>query len=369
TKLDIVNNFENKAEKKAGKFDRNNIEAAREIAKEYYDQDYPQMEKQEELLKKEIFENIETHNILSLLTPTTFFQLTGKEVGSHGYQNAIAYYIYLLELKRDFVWFYFERTFFNNPKEMINFIKGDENIFRAKSLVPANYGAGLSVSVLWILVAAILAYFSFKRMLFPLPKSPEAFSTVDIRLNQGNSTGMSIDDTEVEGLIEQLINVFYGEFKEFPGKISIDDQDIVNKKKKDFMYITNPHQLPGQIKTGSFITITAGLANIPVQELKNELEEDDLKKRLKDIGNEKKSKILLKVAELKKCRLYIFNDFFLKIPGKSKHLLGNRIEALKNNGAAIVQLYSCINVYPKPDSMASFVFEKGKYIDLIGSRQ
>ncbi|MCP4148000.1 MAG: hypothetical protein GY757_09655, partial [bacterium] len=35
TKLDIVNNFENKAEKKAGKFDRNNIEAAREIAKEY----------------------------------------------------------------------------------------------------------------------------------------------------------------------------------------------------------------------------------------------------------------------------------------------------------------------------------------------
>jgi hypothetical protein len=151
-KMQVVNDFENRCEEKAGKFSRDNIDMERQFVEEYWSNDYRQIEALEDRLKSEIAENIDRYRNTAILTPATFYRLTGSEVSSRGYENFLDFYSYLQEMKRKFVRFYLDRVYYNNPKELVSFIKGDENIFYARSRLGENYWHGMLIMGLYCFV-------------------------------------------------------------------------------------------------------------------------------------------------------------------------------------------------------------------------
>lgn len=165
-KLDIVNQFENDSNKKYGNFDRKNITTARIVIEGYWKYVYKELNKIETELIGSLKNLDKTTNRISILTPTTFYNLTSVEVSSKGYRDYIRRLLYLIELQGRFVRFYIDRCFYNDPDVLVPFVKGNENLYRSLSYLPRQFTAGAAVQMLYILILATAAMSRFERLVY-----------------------------------------------------------------------------------------------------------------------------------------------------------------------------------------------------------
>jgi len=360
--FDIVTEFEKRCADKEGKFDRKKIGTFRKLVEEYWNNDFKKIEALEEMLKREIESTIHRINRLAIFSPATFYMLTCSEISGKGYGSYLLYYSYVQSMRRKFVRFWIDRVFYNDPKEMVSFIKGDENIFRSASRLPDNFGSGMSVILFYIIVLFFVSYFRVNRILFPQPEKARAFDEMEIDLGTGKRSAFR---SGISDFSNQFLNVFFGKPRGLKWKVSIDGKDIVNKGKREFVYLPHPDNIPGDLKAGHLLYLFKRLYNLSKEELagiKTGFDKDKLSKPFGKLEKKDKALLFLRVAELKKSSVYIFKDFLSGIPFENRDELTNITNGLKSDGTVVVDLVTGDTHSFSADELSTIFYNEGKYI-------
>lgn len=158
-----------------------------DMVRSRWDREYKQLRGIESERIKRIRDRVETYQTLSAFLPTSFYFSINKELSSKGFQNFIDFYEYAYDMKHEFMKFYVERKFYRAMKKgekVEPFIKGNEDLFYAKSQLPASFAFGLAVSLIWIGGLALLFGFRFHRLFVSQPKIPEEKYRLDLKKNK-----------------------------------------------------------------------------------------------------------------------------------------------------------------------------------------
>jgi hypothetical protein len=382
-KLRIVTEFENWAKEK-GK--EENPPSNKEFA-EAHKESIKKMQELERKRNARILPYINRLQFISMLYPSTFYLAVNREIGSSGYQGIWDFFQYALDKKGRFIidfynprrtkeieWFAInqakqiekaietgikEKTQTQKngkeevkqespneigpPPKVESFIKGDENLFVAKSQLPHYFWLGLLLASIYITAFSFLSFFFFQISVFYVSREESGkgknggFAEFKIELQFGRcevvlSRGRVIRD--------HFYNVFSGRNKKFTGKIIKDDQDIAaNVEKHDLLYICPPEFIPFDIKSRDLVIFIGRLVKTPWKQLKDILDKFDpsiSKKTFGDLEEEEKARVLLAAALLKKSNNYIFYEFVKGMPADYLRKFRQRLQQLKDEKACIL---------------------------------
>ena len=353
--------FEKYCRKIAGSFKRSQIDIERKFAEDYWKTYNKSIHAREGKLKSSIESNIDKLGKLSVLFPSTFFMNTGNEMSSLGYLNFIDFYEYGREMKQKFVRFYIDRTFYNDPKVLVSFLKGNEDIFISRGRLPHYFVYGILLNLFYAAAILFFAYLRFKRRLFPAPKKAGQFNNIKITIAKNKIITFSVDRLE---FIHQMLNVFFGQLKKPGLKITVEGKDITAGLKQGFAYLVNPRHFPGELKPGQLLSLCKRLFNLTDEEIKKIIHASGIKimdKPFSDIEMADKARFLLALVEARTPGIIIFNDFTGGITGGSRSELAERVEKLKDEGAIIIDIVSSESYWLEPDTRVTAAFDDGIY--------
>ena len=353
--------FERRAEAENKKFDRKNMEGARKMIERFLKKDYQNIQAHEGKLKSRIESTIDTLDKLSVLFPSTFYMNTSNEMSSLGYLNFIDFYQYGMEMRQKFVRFYIDRTFYNDPRVLVSFLKGNEGIFISRGRLPHYFVHGILLNLFYAAAILLFAYLRFQRRLFPAPQKPGQFNHININITKNRIITFSIDRLE---FVEQLVNVFFSKLNKLGLKITMEGKDITAGLKKGFAYLVNPRHLPGDLKPGQLLSLCKRLFNLSHEEIKKIIHAGGIKimdKPFSVIEEADKAGFLLDLVEARTPGVIIFNDFTAGIPGKSRGRLAERVDILKDNGVTIIDIVTGESYWLEADSRVTAAFDDGIY--------
>jgi hypothetical protein len=312
-------------------------------------------------LKSRIESTIDTLGRLSVLFPSTFYMNTGNEISSLGYLSFIDFYKYGMEMKQKFVRFYIDRTFYNDPKLLVSFLKGNEDIFINRSRLPRYFVHGILLNLFYAAAILLFAYLRFKRRLFPAAQKTGQFNHININIDKSKIITFSIDRLE---FVEQLLNVFFRQLNKFGLKITMEGKDISAGLKKGFAYLVNHRHLPGDLRPGQLLLLCKRLFNLSDEEIKKIM--DSCKRKIMDkpfsvIEEEDKAGFLLALVEARPPGIIIFKDFIAGIPGKSRGRLSERVDILKEKGVTIIDIVTGDSYWLVADSRVTVAYDDGIY--------
>ena len=365
--FETIVKFEIRAEAENKKFNRKNIVGARKIIKGFIENDYPKIHAHEGELKKRIESTIDTLSGISILCPTTFYMSSSNEMSSLGYLNFIAFYQYGREMKKKFVLFYIDRTYYHDPKVVVCFIKGNEDIFICSSRLPHYFLPGILLHLFYAAAILFFAYLRSGKWLFPSPKKPGQFNRIDINILKGRIITFSVDRIE---FINQLENAFFGKLKKLSWKIIMAGIDITTGLKREFAYLVNPRHLPGELKPIHLLSLFKRLLNLTNEEMDkiiNDCGKNIMEKYFSVIDMMDKAGFLLALVEVRTPGIIVFNAFTEGIPGKSRGELAERVEKLAEKGALIIDIVCGESYWLEPDTRVTAAFDDCNYKVLTNS--
>ncbi len=345
-KLKILTDFEKKAFEKTQRYksidEKKNSD--RLSGQSYWVNEFKRIQSIEKRMENEIRENARLFQNLSLIFPTSFYIAAANEINSRGYENVIDFYAYVQTLKEQFVRYYINKKFYSNYSTVESFVKGDENIFWARSRLPGNLAAGMAFTLLFIVGFFVLSFFRFKRFLFNQPgTTAEDINGLDVELKEGETYVLLTSGSVINN---QLYNFFSGEAKGFKEMVRLNNVNLAleeNKsKRRDFTYLCHPGKVPGDINVGDFITFIKNLlkaSNKAISELYIQLGIEHIEdKCFMEISAEEIGRILLAAAKLNKSKIYMFQDFVRGTPADFVTRFIEELQTLKDQGAAILYL-------------------------------
>ena len=338
--------FEKKSEEKYGKFNKKNIVSERELVEDYWANDYPEITKVEESLKNEISGVIDKYKKLSILFPTSFYNLTALEVSSRGYENYLDFYNYSQENQKKFSRFWLDRVFYNDQKELVFFIKGDENIFNGKSRIPGNFVPGVVLHLFYAVALLLGSYIRFKKWLYaPIDKKTFNKKDRDIRLKRGK---INVLYSHRPGLRDQLYLLFSG--KSIKRKshapsfnVTLEGETISEVSTKDgFVYICHPSAIPGDIKAVDLISFIARTNGVPAAEkaaISRSLSAELLySKNFNRLEPHQQADVLLSALPYIKGNIYLVDQVGKEVPLLILVKLKDQLAALVKRGALVIYL-------------------------------
>jgi ABC-type transport system involved in multi-copper enzyme maturation permease subunit/ABC-type cobalamin/Fe3+-siderophores transport system ATPase subunit len=345
-KLQVVNSFEDYIEDKYGKFDNDNIEAERQIVEDYFNNHYTKMERIEEVFKGKLEEHILLFKQLSVLTPITFHNLTASEVSSRGYTNYFAFYGYLQELRRRFLRFWIDCVYYHNPKVMVNFVKGDENLFYAKSRLPDNFGTGVVVNLGYIIIMLAASFFLFKRALFRLDKKEiESLGDRDIEVKTNEVSVWKIKPGKGKAFNKMFFTLLSREIdrlasKGFKAVVKIGEVNIAAEKiNKSLAYFPRAEAFPGELKVKDLAWYNAKSTGLTRQETIALLEKPEIKslarKKFKHLDDNEEVDAVLVLTYFTKADIYLIVDLATGYDQESAIKLNDRMTQLNEDSVVI----------------------------------
>jgi hypothetical protein len=338
--------FERKSEEKYGKFDEKNIVSEREIIEDLWKNHYPEIAQIEENLKNEISRVIEKYRKLNILFPTSFYNLTALEVSSRGYENYLDFYNYTQDNQKKFSRFWFDRVYYNDPKELVSFIKGDENIFHGKSRIPGNYVSGMVLHLFYAVAMLLGSYIRFKKWLYaPIDKKTFNKKDRDIRLKREK---INVLYSHRPGLRDQLYLLFSGKnIKKkppFPSfNVTIEGEPNGETSLKDgFVYICHPSAIPADIKSVDLISLIARTNGVSAAEkaaISRSLSTEPLySKNFNRLEPHQQADVLLSVLPYIKGNIYLVDQVGKEMPLLILVKLKDQLAALVKRGALVIYL-------------------------------
>jgi ABC-type Na+ transport system ATPase subunit NatA len=340
-KLKMLDDYEEYAAKKYGKRKNATAETRRRAAEDYWENFYPRIEAIDIEVRNTIYSIIKKHREISKLLPTNNNLMVCDEASSRGYENFIEFFDYLVQLRRQFSRFWLDRNYYHDPKKMVNFIKGDENIFKAKSRLPENYWSGIRITLLYDIILFLSAFFLFKifyfrvynRSLLQLQKLGPTLKTGEITLLL----------TASDILKNQIYAVLSFQAKGFKGVLILGKVNAAATGKSiDFLFLCRPEDIPNDIKVKDFFTYFTRLFKIPGKhagEIKQRFIPDRIwNKRCKKLEKAEKVHLLLAVANLKEFSLYIFDDTAVGMHPDFVKQFKKELEALTKNDNALLYI-------------------------------
>lgn len=344
-KLNLLTDFERKALNDAQRYTnmKERIESERKLIEGYWVNEFKQISALEEKMQADMHDNLSYFQQLSIIFPSTLCMSINNEISSKGYENFFNFYRYIQKLQGQFIRFYFDKRYYSNYKEVESFVKGEENIFYARSRLPGYLFLGVLLTVLYIGVLSMAAYSRFKKCLFVIPdKMGPDPNKLDLSINSGESVVLL---TTAGTIINQLYNVFSGIRRGFTGRVKINKEDIVSvksMKKKDFIYLCQPDKIPGNINAGDFISFFKKLLHIPAKDIRRFVEnlriEQIEKKTINELKDKEKGRFLFALAQLKNSGIYMIHDFAKGMPIDFITEFKDRIKRLKEEGGSILYL-------------------------------
>lgn len=161
-KLKVMMDFERRSYEQIGTWKSGDVapDEVKALVQSGQEIEYKKLQEYEKKRLDEIFRRVKVYRIISAIFPTTFYLSVNKELSSKGYHNFIIFYRRAHQMKYDFITFYIEKKFYNKLPEtgVEPFIKGDENLFYAKSRLPDNFVLGLFLNVFYIFLLFLLNY-------------------------------------------------------------------------------------------------------------------------------------------------------------------------------------------------------------------
>jgi ABC-type transport system involved in multi-copper enzyme maturation permease subunit len=361
-KLQIVNNWEKRIVEQYGKTDLYSIELKRKLVNEYFDEEYPKIEALEKELRDEIALLIKKHRDRSIWTPVTFNNLLCCELSSRGYENYLKFLDHNIKKHREFLRFWINMVYYKyakGPKKLENFIKGDENVFRASIKLPDNTGTGFLINGVWILLLFIASHFCFKRSLFHMKeKEVKEAGTLEMEFDSGYFESFLTRDNL---LVKLLYNLFSGHTamlikKGLKGEVSVNDVDILKEKYSEkFFFICRPEDIPRDIRVKHLFSFIGSLMRIPKKERNAVLEMPTIKniadKKFKKLNKNELFHAALALTYLVKSPLYLINDIAGGKDKKYTFKLMERVHQLKKENAIIIYLATptMISDIPMPE--------------------
>ena len=358
--LKIVNDFEKRSVKNYGKLNKENIETERKIVEEYFKRDYKKIEALEKKIENDISNIARSQRNLAILFPVTLFKLTGDSASSMDLESLLKFYSFLKELKRRFLRFWIDRVFYNDPEELVSFIKGDENLFYAQSHLPDNFGTGVVVNMGYIIILIFFSYLRFNKALFPKQKYANEFSNIHLNFFPGKHMAYKV---YYKNFIAQLLNVFLGKIQNFSGKITLDKKNIVTKEKKDFLYLPQPDKIPGDIKTKTLLKLFKSLLKIPKEDFKkiqDVVGPPKLKKYFYKLENHERALLLLKVAQMSGKYTIILDNINGGIPEYNQSEIREAVKELISNGCLVINIFYDQELWIEPDTFYAIHFKYNK---------
>ena len=362
-KMKIFKDFEAYAEKRYGKFDRNDMETGRKAIEDFWNNYYLKkiapMEKQ---LRDMIARSIARDRRLSKFFPGLFFDMTANEAAGRGYENYLRFYDYTMEMKAKFVRFIIDRAFYNDPKVMVNFIQGDEDLFYGKGTLPPNYWAGIFIQLAYLAILIIFCYACYIWKVFPRPNNADAFDQLALDLRSGESFTLR-DHTDDDTLRTQLGNKFLGKSRDLPWKLTLDGKPFPTGKKHWILFILNLGDIPAELK-GKHLVIffkrVFKLSGRDLAQLENEIGKETLDKHFNKMKKVEKVKLVLSLFFLVKYPIYFFDNFTGDIPGGLSLLIEDLVNKKLPAGSMIIDL----NATDRRNNQLNWLavhFKDGKY--------
>lgn len=363
--------FDKNAEKEHGKFDRKNIAAARGVIEDYWKNYYlKNIVPKERKLRDMIAVGIEKDRSWSKWCPGAFFTQTANEVSGRGYNNYLLFYDYSLEKHIQFVRFIIDRTYYNDPKIMVNFIKGDEDIFIGKSSLPPNFWSGWAIQVLYLVLIFLAGYLVFMRKMLPKPGNARDFDNIEIEFTSGENSDIK-DNTNRDEFGQQVLNVFMGKCRDLKWKVTMDGKSLLTGKKHDFLFIPKPDQIPDEWKIKHLLKFFKRLFNLDHKELESlyrekagETRKEWLNKFYRELDIEEKAGLLISLFMLAKKQVYVCNTFAYDIPGEIRLKMYSLVEEKQPAGSMIIDINRMDSKWMYSKIWQRYFYKKGGYYSL-----
>lgn len=326
-------------------------EIAPKMAHRYLKEEFLKIQEVDEELLFQMQSNIDYFQGWFRILPFTFYLATSDEISSRGYGNIIEFYKKAITLKHEFLKFYVRERYGDEPEKIKSFIEKikeeqqgikEANVYKAPCQLPANFGWGILITLLWILFSFISAYWRFRKTLFSPPDEdiPE-LNDLEIELTKGESN-VVLCRRKIT-VSNHLYNVLSGENKKFTGKVVIEGEDVVKKKTKtDFFYLCQSAEIPYDIKVTHFISFIARNLKLTPQERKSLEDKLNVKnfrrKKLRSLREKEKGRILMEVLLLNKKDILMFHDFAKGMPADFIKEFREQLQKLKEEGVSILYI-------------------------------
>jgi ABC-type transport system involved in cytochrome c biogenesis ATPase subunit len=351
-KLKIVMGFEKRAIKEAGTFDygKEVTKKREEVILSYYNNEFRKIHSLEEDMRRQMKACVRQHQLLSILFPTTLYLSGTAEISGMGYGSLIDNYRYVQESKKGFFKYYMDKLYFSgegaNVTKVEPYIKGDGNIYRAGSALPAFFLGGALLNLLVLILLSRFSYFMFKRRIFAVEEAEVRHIHEDSLEHRFEKGQFKVMDSEFDIFINLMFNLLsgdktnYGKMK-LPFKIFINGQDIFSAAVKEpFIYICHPKKLPGDTSAGDLIVFLshfagkngkAGASGRVLEPLR-----DMASTPLRKLSKEQKGRIILALMKIMKRDIYLVDNAARSMSIEFTVHLKQRMDNLKDSGALVI---------------------------------
>lgn len=299
------------------------------------------LRERENRMKNDMLATIQKCSTRDAFFPILFYNSICRTVSGQSGLSFIDFYNHCQEIKKQFIDFYVRKKVESKNKrvEVESFVKYNENLYFSNVKIDSgHFWLGALMTLLYTCLALIGGYFLFLRSLYPLPRKDKE-DDLHIALAKGEDVYIGDSDNRA---LEKFYNVLSGQIKNFTGKITLEEKNIVTHKPKEFMYLCNPTEIPGESTVNAFLKLVKGLLNIGNVELcmlKNELSESDpnfTKKKFNQITTDQKIKILLQIARSNPRPIYIIHDLEREISLDFLKVFKKEMKNLKSGGALLL---------------------------------
>jgi len=302
-KLKLFQGYEKGSLEEGGLFDESKYgdENEARMFMRFWNGDFKKLMGQEEDMLFEMKERISFHQTASALFPSTFFLSSSNEMSSLGFLDLVEFNEYTQEKKKEFIWFiadiYILSNKVNEWKELAPFPKENENIYKGKIRLPGDYGFGLAVSFIWLIVLFVFYWFMFNRMLDRAQDTQRELNPDELKKNKTN-----VIFTLDKGLLPQLIK-----------KLRLQNTS--------FLAVPGPNSLPGDTTVKNLLSLF-GLA---VPEALKEI----AGKYVFTLEQDQKGRVSLEIIGSLKADVLIFDNFLAGLSDAIIHSFANILKSLK----------------------------------------
>ncbi len=131
----------------------------------YVENDYPQVRKLETDYHNHFIHTTKKHNLLSTISPITFYHSLCSEMGGRGLQEYLHFATYSQQIKDKFNKYSFKYKKFDKksrPTKLVKFLVNEENLYFAKSRKPFYFWLGIFINSFLLLILVLLIHFDSK---------------------------------------------------------------------------------------------------------------------------------------------------------------------------------------------------------------
>jgi hypothetical protein len=294
----------------------------------------------------------------SIISPTTFYNSICHEMSGNGYENGIAFFKYLVDLKLKFCDYIKSKIFYSEDKNVEPFIKsGEEIVFYANVKIPGNFFAGMILLGFLTITFIIFSYFLVKDAVLNM-RSVDIldvkFDAESLDLIKGKHVVYQSSDHRPKDILYCLLSGRNQELtkKGFNGRVIVNGVNIASEKNNEaFTYICPPGDLPKDSRVIDFFNFIARRFKISMKQ-RNEIMDihglEGLKNKL--IGNIKdrqRGDIVLAMARLipvKENGIYLFYNTTMGLCSKFASIFKDLIMDLTQKNAAVIYLADNLKV-------------------------